>query len=83
MIHNPSTRCQNDIPNASRRQELVDPFLQVGKTDVESWRYYATFVQTTIELDDDFTGTMVIDFLEFANIAVFLHDLKEFDNDFA
>jgi hypothetical protein len=69
MIHNPSTRRQNYIPNASRRQELIDPFLQVGKSDVETWRDDATFVQTTVELDDDFTGTMVIDFLEFADVA--------------
>jgi hypothetical protein len=69
MIHNPSTRRQNHIPNASRRQELVDPFLQVGKTDVESGGDDAAFIQTAVELDDNFTGTMVIDFLEFANVA--------------
>ena len=69
MVHNPSTRRQNNIPNTSSWQELIDPFLQVGKADVESRGDDTALIETAVELDDDFSRTMVINFLEFANVA--------------
>ena len=69
MIHDPSTRGQNNITNASSWQKLVDPFLQIGKTNVESRGDDTAFIQTAVELDDNLARTMVVDFLEFADVT--------------
>jgi len=72
MIHNPSTRRQNNISNTSSWQELIDPFLKIRKTDVEPGGDDTAFIETTIELNDNLARTMVIDLLEFANVALSL-----------
>jgi len=53
MIHNPSTRRQNNIPNTSSWQKLIDPFLKIRKTDIESGGDDAAFIETTVELNDN------------------------------
>jgi hypothetical protein len=69
MIHNASTCSKNDISNASSRQQLIHPLLQIRKTNVESWGDDTTFVESAVELDDDLSRSVVIDFLKFANVA--------------
>lgn len=69
MIHNASTRSKDDISNASSRQQLIHPLLQIGKTNVESRGDDTTFVESAVELDDNLSRSMVIDFLKFANVA--------------
>jgi len=49
--------------------------------DVEAGRNDTRFVEMAIKLDDNFAWTMVVDYLEFANVSMALHDAKEFDND--
>jgi hypothetical protein len=53
MIHNARTCGKDNISNTSRRQELIDPIFQVGKTDVESRRNDSTLVKTSVELNDN------------------------------
>lgn len=60
---------QDDDSEPSSRKEQIDPGLDLGDLDVEAWGDYTSLVQTSIELDDDFAGTMVIDDLKFTDIA--------------
>jgi len=53
MIHNPSTRRQNNVPDTSSWQKLIDPLLEIRKTDVEPGGDDAAFIQTTVELNDN------------------------------
>jgi hypothetical protein len=69
MIHNSSARSQHNISDASRGQELINPLLQIRKSDVEARGNDSTFIQTSIQLNDDLAGAVVIDFLKFANVA--------------
>jgi len=69
VIHDSSTRRQNNISNTSSRQELIDPFLQFVETDVESGGDDAALVQSPIKLNDNLSGTMVINFFEFTNVT--------------
>ena len=48
---------------------MVDPFLQFRETDVESGGDDAALVKSAIELNDNLSRSMVVDFLEFSNIA--------------
>lgn len=38
-------------------------------------------VETAVQIYNDFAGSVVIDDLELANVAVFHHDGQKFDND--
>jgi hypothetical protein len=38
-------------------------------------------VETAVQVDDDFAGSVIIDDLELANVAVFHHDGQELDDD--
>jgi hypothetical protein len=69
VIHNPRTSGKDNISNTSCRQELIDPCFQIGKTDVESRRNDSALVETSVELNDNLTRTVIINFLEFSNIA--------------
>src|SRR5437773_4279762 len=46
MIHNSSTRSENNISNTSSRQKLIDPFFQIRKTNIESRGNNTAFVKT-------------------------------------
>ena len=54
----------------TRWQQLDDPLLQVSKLDVVSWRDDSGLVESAVELDDDLAGSVVVDFLELANVAL-------------
>jgi hypothetical protein len=69
MIHNPSTGGKNNISNTSSRQKLIDPFLQIGKTNIETRRDDTAFVETTVKLNDNLARAVIINFLEFSNVA--------------
>ena len=69
MIHNPTASRQDNIPKLSGRQQFHDPFLEIRDPDVEPWGDDARFVDAAVELDDDFSRAVVVDFFEFANVA--------------
>jgi len=81
VVHDTSRGCENDITELTRWQQLDDPLLEIGETDVVAGRDDTSLVETAIQLDDDLAGSVVIDFLEFANVTVLLHDTEELDDD--
>ena len=83
MIHDTSTSRKNDISDISSRQKLIRPCLQIWKTDVESRRNDTTFVEAAVQLNDNLSRSMVVDFFKFSDVSMSLHYLEEFDNDFA
>ena len=83
MIHDTSTSRKNDISDISSRQKLIRPCLQIWETDVESGGNDTTFVEATVQLNDNLSRSMVVDFFKFSDVSMFLHYLEEFDNDFA
>ena len=60
---------KNDNPKPSSRQQQIDPTLNLGMLDVEPGRDDARFVQSAVELDDDFAGAVVVDDFEFTYVA--------------
>ena len=51
------------------REQQVDPFLNVDGSNVVTRADNTAFVESPIELDNNFAGTVVVNNLEFANVA--------------
>jgi len=81
MVHDTSRCGQNDVTELTRGQQLDDPLLKVANADVVAWRDDTGLVETSVELDNDLAGAVVVNLLKFANVSVLLHDLQELDND--
>lgn len=60
---------QNDDAESSSRQQQIDPALNLRDLDIESGRNDTGLVQPSIQLDDNFAGTVIIDNFEFTDVA--------------
>ena len=69
MVHDTSRGGQDDETELSGWQQVVSPSLDVTDLDVESWRNDTTLVQSTGQLNDDLTRSVVINVLELTNVA--------------
>lgn len=69
VVHNTSGGGQDDVTELTSRQQVSGPLFDLTNLDVETGRDDTTLVKTTVELDNDLTGTMVINFLELTNIT--------------
>ena len=69
--------CNTNLPELTRRQKVVGPLLNVADTDIKSGGDDTDFVQTTGQIDNNFAATVIVDFLEFADISVLHHNLKQ------
>jgi hypothetical protein len=50
MVHNTSRSCEHDIPKLTRWQELHNPLLEIGETDIVSRGDDTSLVKTINEL---------------------------------
>ena len=80
VIHNSVAGRQDDEAKLAAGKQVINPLFHLGKLDVETRTDDAALVQATIQLDDDLAGTVVVDDFKLANVAVFLHDHQELDN---
>ncbi len=65
------------LPELSGRQEVVGPLLDVLNPDVEPGRDDAALVESSGQVDDDFTAAVIVDDLELADVAVLHHHGQE------
>jgi hypothetical protein len=72
---------EDDVSESSRRKEQSDPVLDIPDGDVVTGRDDTGLVKSSVQLDDDFSRTVVVDDLELADVAVALHHAEELDND--
>jgi len=80
VVHDTSRSGQDNVTKLSGWQQVVSPSLNVSDLDVESWRNDTTLVQSTVQLNDDLSGSVVVDVLELTNVTVLLHNLQELDD---
>jgi len=69
MVHNTGRGGKDDISKLTGWEELDNPLLHLSKADVVPGGNTSGLVDTSVELDDDLAGAMVIDLLELANVA--------------
>ena len=81
VVHDTSRSGQNNITELSSWQQVLSPLLDITDLDVESWGNDATLVQSTVQLDNDLTRSVVVNVLELTNVTVSLHNLQELDDD--
>ena len=95
VVHDTVWGSQDELTELTRWEEIRSDLLNLGKSNVESWGDDAALVQTTKEVNDDLTRSVVIDDLEITNVTyetnrstpnyrlhtVLLHDLEKLDND--
>jgi len=77
VVHNASTGGQDDVAELTRGQQLDNPLLEIGQANVVSGRDNTGLVETAVQLDNNLARSVVIDLLEFTNVAVTLHDSQE------
>lgn len=82
VVHDTSGGGHDDVTELTRRQKVVGPLLNVADTNIKSGGNDTDFVQTTGQIDNNFAATVIVDFLEFADISVLHHNLKESDDNF-
>lgn len=81
MVHDTSRGGEDDETKLSRGEQVLDPLLNVVDLDVESGRDDTTLVESAVELNHNLSGSVVVNVLELANVAVLLHDGEELDDD--
>lgn len=69
VVHDTSRGGQDNVAELTGRQQLDDPLLEVGETDVVAGGDDTSLVETAVQLNDDLAGAVVIDLLELANVA--------------
>ena len=65
----------------SGRQDLVAELLEVLQLEIETRRDDTALVKSTVQINDDFTVSLVINDLELVDITVLLHASEELNND--
>merc|ERR1719446_1857606 len=81
VVDNTGGSCKNNMSELSGWEQVILPFFHVGDGDVVSWGDNTAFVDSAVQVDDDLASSVVIDLLEFSDVAVLLHDSEELDDD--
>lgn len=69
MVHDTSRGGQDDVTELSGWQQVGSPFFNVTNLNVKSWGNNTTLVQSTVQLDDNLTRSVVVNVFEFANVT--------------
>ena len=69
VVHDACRSGQHNEPELTRRQQVVDPFLDFTDLDVETGGDDTGLVQATVQLDDDLAGAMIVNDLKLANVS--------------
>ena len=79
VVHDTLVGGKDDIAELSGWQNLVNELLEILKLEVESWGDDTALVESSVELDNDLSGSGVIDNLELVDVTVLLHASEELD----
>lgn len=70
MVHDAGRGGQDNVAELTGGQELDNPLLKIGETDVVAGVDDTGLVEAAVELDNDLAGAVVVDLLELANVAL-------------
>lgn len=69
MVHDTGRGGQDNVSELTGRQEPHNPLLEIGDLDRVAGRNASSLVDTSVELDDDLSGAVVIDLLKLADVS--------------
>lgn len=81
VVHDTLVGRKHDIAELSGWKNLVNKFLEILQFEVESWRDDTALVKSSVEVNDDLSGSTIIKDFEFIDVSVLLHLSKELDDD--
>lgn len=70
VVHDTGGGGQDDEAELTRGEELDSPLLEVTELDGVAGVDDTALVETAVQLDDDLAGTVVVNLLELANVAL-------------
>ena len=70
MVHDTGGGGEDDVAELTGREQLDNPLLELGETDVVAGRDDTGLVETAIELNNDLAGSVVVNLLELANVSL-------------
>lgn len=69
VVHDTSRGGEDDVAELTGGQQLDNPLLEVGETDVVAGRDNTSLVETAVKLDDDLAGAVVVNLSELGDVA--------------
>ena len=68
MSHDTEGCTQDDVTKLTRRKEVHNPVLDLANLDIESRANDSTLVQTSVELNYNLVGAMIVNNGKFSNV---------------
>lgn len=69
VVHDTFVGGKDDVSELSGWQDLVQSLFEVSKLDVESWGDYSTFVDSSVQFNDDLAISLIINDFKFVNVS--------------
>jgi hypothetical protein len=69
VVHDTGRGGEDDVAELTGREQLDNPLLELGETDVVAGRDDSDLVEAAVELNNDLAGSVVVDLLELANVT--------------
>lgn len=80
MVHDAIGGGEHQLTELARGEQVGRQLLDLVQGDVESGGDDTALVQTTEQVDDDLSASVIVDDLEVSNVTVLLHNLQELDD---
>ena len=71
---------EDDESELSGWENLVNKLLEILELEVESWGDDTALVQSSVKVNDDLSGSGIVNDLELVDVAVLLHESEELDD---
>jgi len=81
VVHDTGGGGEDNVAELTRGQEFDNPLLNLVELDVVAGRDTSALVDTAVKLNDNLSGSVVVNLLELADVTVSLHDTQELDDD--
>lgn len=69
VVHDSLVGGQDDVSELSGWQDLVQDLLVVLELDIKPWGDDSALVDSSVELNDDFAVSLIINDFEFTNVS--------------
>eukprot|EP00397_Hematodinium_sp_SG-2012_P071242 GEMP01139687.1.p3 GENE.GEMP01139687.1~~GEMP01139687.1.p3 ORF type:complete len:108 (-),score=18.35 GEMP01139687.1:53-376(-) len=80
VVHDAVRSSEDNVAELAGRQQIGSQLFHITGLDIKARGDNTALVDATVEVDNDLAGTVVIDDLEVANVAILLHNLQELDD---
>lgn len=80
VIHNTLVGSEDEETELSGWKDLLCELLEVLDWEIESWGEDTALVKSSVQVDNDLAGSLVINDLEFIDVSLGLHNSEELDD---